>query len=83
MKSRGFPEPLVALDDAIGAVFGLDAANSWSRKRYSAARMTPTERITISETEEAIIMLASGRRTGGGAKVVRLGSAAMKTKVER
>ena len=53
MKSRGFPPPAFAFDEETGTDLGLDAAKSWSRKRYRAARTTPRVR-TMTSDEEAM-----------------------------
>ena len=53
IKSRGFPPPAFAFDEETGTDLGLDAAKSWSRKRYRAARTTPRVR-TMTSDEEAM-----------------------------
>jgi len=58
IKSRGLPEPLTSLEVATGATLGLDAAKSWSRNKYKAARTTPTDRTKTSDDEVAIITVA-------------------------
>ena len=68
MKSRGLPDPLACFEAAIGATLGFDAANSWSRNKYRAARTTPTDRIKTSDGEVAIVIVAGK----AGENVVRL-----------
>ena len=49
MKSRGFPPPTFVFEEETGTlVLGFEAAKSWSRKRYTAARTIPRARMIVS-----------------------------------
>jgi hypothetical protein len=73
MKSRGFPGPFIPLDATRGAAFGLAAAKSWSRNRYTAARPTPSARMKTSEDEaEPIAEVEKAAKGKAEEKVVRL-----------
>lgn len=64
-KSRGLPEPFVALLEAIGTeLFDLPESKICSRKRYTAASTKPTESTTTSEVD-AIAMTGKSKERSG------------------
>lgn len=62
MKFLGSPPPEADFEVATGAVFGLDAAKSWSLNRYTAASTTPRARITTSDEDVAAMAEYKQRR---------------------
>jgi len=63
MKSRGFPWPLTSFDGAGGTGFAGAERKIWSRKRYAAARTTPSARMETSWAD-ATGMMGVGDKPG-------------------
>lgn len=64
MKSLGLPPPAFAFEEDKGTDLGVDAAKSWSRNRYSAARITPRVRTRTSDDEAMVGRQGGCRRQG-------------------